>query len=156
MTFELVWRQRTVTAAQTPRTFLDFVLGGESLYERHAGDLISCLGWLQPQAEAQAVRQLLGGAPPDADGRVAVQICPECADRECGLLTVILRHDGDDLLWSEPASSWFDSAETRGWVHETRDFVAWPELRFDAAEYRRVLSGVLTRVAGGAAGEKFA
>jgi hypothetical protein len=28
---------------QTPRRFLDYIVDGESLYERHGFDLISCL-----------------------------------------------------------------------------------------------------------------
>src|SRR5262245_65668980 len=104
---------------QTPRSFLDFVVDGESLYERrlHALDLISCLGWFVPDEDEKAARRLLLREPADVDGRVSIYVCPECGDPYCGVATATIEVRGEDVLWRTVAASTFDYEEDR-WNQE--------------------------------------
>jgi hypothetical protein len=132
--FGLQWQDRRTRRAQTPRRFLDYVIDGESLYERHGGNLISCLGWSEDE---QAAARLLRDEPPDLGDRVAVYICPECWQLDCGAMTVRIERDGQEIDWAAPAMTWREGDE---WRHDYDAFADWPELRFDAREYVRAIS----------------
>lgn len=82
--------------------FYDFVVSGKSLYSelcRLGFDYISCLGWLDGFYDDEARARLLlkekGDLP---NGRVALYICPECADLGCGAITLTLSQDGDEII----------------------------------------------------------
>jgi hypothetical protein len=72
--FELRWHERRIAGSQTPRRFLDYVIDGESLYERHRFDLITSLGWPIAEEEERAAQRLLGTEPPDISDRVAIRL----------------------------------------------------------------------------------
>ncbi len=134
VTFELGWRERRVGSSQTPRRFLDYIVDGASLYERHGADFISCLGWLAPGEDDAAAARLLRDAPPDAGDRVAVYVCPECADLDCGAVTVVVERHGPAIVWAAPAMTTVDW-EAGALDHDEQAFAGWPGLRFDAREY---------------------
>jgi hypothetical protein len=147
MSFQLSWHDRRVGPGQTPRRFLDFVVDGQSLYERFAdnaqapyelyrADTIGCLGWLGPEADADAASRLLGEAPPDIEDRVAIYVCPECADLFCGAVTARVERDGDEVVWRKFGWSEFNWTADR-WEHEP--CAEWPELRFAADEYAEAI-----------------
>jgi hypothetical protein len=140
MNFGLDWRDRRVAARQTPRHFLDYIVDGESLYERHGADFIGPLGWLSPEEDERSARRLLGTEPPDVDGRVALYICPEDADLLCGAITAIVERDGEQIIWRDVALSQFDYAEGR-WHHDPTGFSEWRELCFAATSYRKAIAG---------------
>lgn len=125
---------------QSSRSFLDFVVDGVSLYDRHGADDISCLGWFTPEEDEQAARRLLGTAEPDVEHRVALWVCAECGDVLCGALTAHIARSADEVIWRDFALSWHDHAAGR-WVHETGPFADWDEIRFDAAQYDQAISG---------------
>jgi hypothetical protein len=100
-TLELVWTERVLTGAQTPRRFLDFVVDGEPLYPL-MGDFISPLGWLGEEENKLAVYRLLRKAEPDAPyGRTCIYVCSECADLGCGALSVVIDRVGDNIVWRD-------------------------------------------------------
>ena len=149
MKFDLAWHDRRLTMTpritsdyverQTPRRFLDYIVEGESLYERHGADFISPLGWFLPEEDEKAAQRLLGDEPPDIDGRVGVYVCPECGDRYCGALTVVLEQEGSEVVWSGIATSHFNYVHD-AWTHDSTAFADWPDLRFDATEYRHAIT----------------
>jgi hypothetical protein len=124
---------------QAPRRFLDYIVDGNSLYERHGFDLISYLGWFVREEDEKAARRLLRDEPPDLDNRVAIYVCPEDADLLCGALTATVERQGPEIVWRDLANSYFDSVAD-SWHHDTTPFADWPELRFDAAEYWRAIT----------------
>jgi hypothetical protein len=125
---------------QSSRSFLDFVVDGVSLYDRHGADDISCLGWFTLDEDEQAARRLLSTAEPDVEDRVALWVCAECGDVLCGALTARIARNADEFIWRDFALSWRDHAAGR-WVHETGPFADWDEIRFDAAQYQQAISG---------------
>jgi len=137
---------------QTPRRFLDFIIDGESLYDRHGLDLISPLGWFVPPADEKAARQLLLEEPSEFGHRVEIYVCPECGDRYCGSLTAIVERQGEEIVWRDIASTTFDFFEAEAWQHENLPLAEWPELRFAAAEYVQAIANrpSTTGVPGGA------
>jgi hypothetical protein len=134
MDFALEWRDRRVGSAQTPRQFLDYIVDGESLYEQHGADFIGPLGWLLVDADEEAARRLLRKEKLDVEGRVAVYVCPECADLLCGAITAVIERVGDEIVWRSLAMSSYDHLEGRR-HHEATGFEAWGELRFPATGY---------------------
>lgn len=137
--FELRWHERRIAGSQTPRRFLDYVIDGESLYERHRFDLITSLGWPIADEEERAAQRLLGTEPSDISDRVAIYVCPESGDLLCGAMTAIIDRDGADVVWREPAWSTFDYL-TDDWEHTTLRLDGWPALRFNATEYFNAIS----------------
>ncbi|MEK7855724.1 MAG: hypothetical protein AAB288_06515 [Acidobacteriota bacterium] len=98
----LVWRKRTCGGGRTSREFLDFVIDGESLWERIDSDLISCLGWLADELNQKHVRRLLCKVPADfPDERRSLFICPECAELGCGALTAVIERIDDNIVWRD-------------------------------------------------------
>ena len=124
---------------QTPRRFLDFVVDGVSLYDRSDLDFIAPLGWLSVEEDEASAERLLGTAPPDLDGRVALYICPEDADLYCGAVTATIERESNEVIWRHMAFSSFDYDEDR-WVHDTEGFGDFQELRFPAAEYSEAIA----------------
>lgn len=137
--FELSWRERRVGGMETPRRFLDFLVDGVSLYERHGADYISCLGWFVPEEDERAARRLLREQPADVGDRTSIYVCPECGDLYCGVITANIVRDRQDIVWTNVAMSWFDH-EADAWQHDTGSFGDWPELRFNAREYWSAIS----------------
>ena len=150
MKFELDWRERRNTlidrqsrftqATQTPRRFLDYVIDGESLYERHGCDYISGLGWLDAAEDEHTAQRLLLEEPPDVDERVALYVCPEDADLYCGAVTATIERNGDEIVWRDLAFSDFDWLQSV-WNHDPAGFEEWRELRFPATTYRQAIVG---------------
>ena len=109
---------------QTPRRFLDF---------------ISCLGWFVPEEDERAAARLLGEEPPDAGDRVSLYVCAECGDLECGAITAVIEQQGSAVVWAAPALTTRDH-EPGAWHHDEQACADWPELRFDAREYRSAIT----------------
>jgi len=122
---------------QTPQRFLDYILDGESLYESHGRDLISCLGWFVPDEDERAAQRLLLNGAPDIENRVSIYVCGECGDVFCGALTAIIEQHGEEIVWREIAHSTFDWLADE-WHHVPQTTL--PELRFDGAQYRAAIT----------------
>lgn len=140
--------------------FLDYILDGRSLWrDYHVGDErreLPVLGWQPAADDDAAAARLLLEAPPDLGERTSVFVCAFCGDLDCGATSVIIEHDGDEIVWRDPASTSLDWASDPKRTFSRRpprpppaeiticvfrdDFGHWPvEFRFDADEYRRVI-----------------
>lgn len=140
MELALEWHDRRIVGSgQSPRRFLDFVVDGESLYERHDADFVGCLGWLPQKQDDAAAARLLRREPPDVDGRVSLYICPEDADPYCGMITAVVERIRSEVVWRSMALSGFDWHKGR-WTHQEEAFQSWPDFKFDANRYWRVIT----------------
>lgn len=111
---ELKWTERRGGGEhnQTRRRFLDFVIDGESLYEKlwkvgnpgvMGGDPgITFLGWSGNVVwEQPGVERLLGEAAPEGWAKQpSLYVCPECGDLDCGAITVKVEKLDDIVVWS--------------------------------------------------------
>ena len=79
----------------------DVLVDGTCLRERlKVGDMISPFGWLRPDADARFRQMWLLKQPSDLrPGRVAIFICPECADYCCGAVTASITKEGEFIVW---------------------------------------------------------
>src|SRR5215204_5050187 len=100
-TIELKWREREIGNAQTPRKFLDFVIDGESLYDK-LGDVISPFGWFLPeQDQIEVNRFLLIEQANFSEGRRSIYVCPECGDLGCGAVSAVIEQVGNRIVWRD-------------------------------------------------------
>lgn len=90
------------------RHFLDFWIDGKSLLDTLAAndfypDFVSCFTVEFPHLSAESRDFLLlkKKAPDLEAGRVALYLCPECADLGCGVYTVLVSRQDDGYLWSD-------------------------------------------------------
>lgn len=131
---------------QTVRTFLDFVVGGQALYPvvLAAGlDLITSLVPQAPESAAMAIERLLIAREPDvAHDRVALYVCPECADLGCGAITVNVNEDGGVVRWQ-------DWGYQNSYEADVLVVDGFADVEFDAVEYRAVLRAEIDRLTHG-------
>lgn len=138
-TFALAWAERRVGPTQSHRRFLDYVIDGDSFYRRHGLDLVSVLGWFAPEQDDLAAQRLLGSLTPELDGRTAVAVFPEDGDLLCGALTARIVKEGREIHWIDLAESSYDF-DSETWQHDALQLAGAPELRFEAEQYRVVIS----------------
>ncbi len=132
---ELRWRERAFGEAQTPRRFLDFIVDGESFYEK-LGDVISPLGWGSPEHNKIAMNRFLLLEPADfpADRR-SIYVCPECGDLGCGAVSAVIEKVENHIVWRD-----------FGYENNYDESVLFDDYRdvgpyiFDAGEYTMRLS----------------
>jgi hypothetical protein len=105
---ELALRQRPYVKSpsgtfQSERSYLDFVIDGQSLAERTRYDLVSvlCKEWALEERE-KSVRRLLGEESADfPDKRRSLLVCGECGDIGCGAVSIILHLSDKTVLWQD-------------------------------------------------------
>lgn len=132
---ELRWIHLPGAEFSLARSFLDFVVDGESLFARlESDDAISCLGWLVEEWDELAAQRLLGRAAPDVEDRVAIWACAACGDVLCGAVTARVITTEDEVIWRDFATSYPDH-QSDVWVHETDAFADWKAIRFNRATY---------------------
>jgi hypothetical protein len=135
--FDLAWTDRGLGAMQSPRRFLDYLIGGRSFYELHGQDRISVLGWFVPEEDERAAERLVTGSS-DLDGRTAIAVCPEDGDLVCGAISTKIVISGEEVRWTELALSSYDYLEG-AWTHDALVLPDMSELRFDSTQYRSVI-----------------
>lgn len=143
MQLELEWRE-VPWGSFGPFKYLDFVVDGESLgNDRYRAWGVSVLGNGVSDWEETQARRLLLDEPPEADDRVSLYVDPLEGAMDGGAVTVIIEQQGDEIVWREAAWSSIDSdAEPPLYIGHRRDaYRQWPELRFNAAEYRHLIEG---------------
>jgi hypothetical protein len=124
----------------TDRWSWDFVIDGQSLNDRISDDVMGVLGGGNAAWEACVVDKLLLRGPPDIPpDRVALYICPECGDLDCGAVTASIAIDGEKITWR-------DFAWERGYddVVSRDKFISLGPFHFEAASYARALQATLT------------
>ncbi|MFF8837205.1 hypothetical protein [Streptomyces sp. NPDC015130] len=126
----------------------DLVVDGRPLLHRldevDGVDAVSPLAAdLPPTLRADSVRTLL-----HATGRRVLHSCPDCEDPGCGAVTVVVEHDGEDVVWRDFA--W----QTRALGHPVDlDRDGYPGVgpyRFRGDAYRAVLLRLLDGATTGA------
>ena len=93
---QLIWRTHRGGGVRPGQKYLDFVIDGQSLGDLlHIGDMIGCLGWGNPEYEAELVQELILEKPSDLEtGRAMLYVCPECGDIGCGAITAKIEQSG--------------------------------------------------------------
>lgn len=124
-------------AGQTERTFLDICVDGRSLVEevRTAGhDLMTPLGCGWTELHTEAVDRLLLRRRPDLPSdRVALFVCPECADLDCGAIGMKIERKGESVAWR--AFAWVGS------LGRARTLPNIGPFEFDWTEYVAIFTG---------------
>jgi hypothetical protein len=97
---KLEWRRREDGGGATQRDFLDFVVDGESLYEKISRGNISPLGWFTEEENLKAVNRLLLKEKSELpDNRHSLYVCAECGDLSCGAITAVIEKEKDKIIW---------------------------------------------------------
>ena len=132
-TLELRWRN---VGGKGASGFWDIVVSGKSLYDHFGSDNVPLLGTVNSQAESNAVDRMLLLAPGDYEsGRVALLVCPLCADLDCGAVSVHIEQSDNIVTWSD-----FRLTPNTDEAHE--ELVDLGSYRFEVDRYR---SAILNR-----------
>lgn len=133
-----------MTQASTAKNELrELLIDGRPLVKHFAGaqgahpDLVfalSCTG-SAPGDSAQVSKQLLGEEPSPLDsGRIPVLVCPECGDIGCGVITVRVTLQPDEVVWNDwKFENGYEPERDTGW-HSPPG-----EMRFSLAQYRKAI-----------------
>lgn len=143
MQLELEWRE-VPWGSFGPFKYLDFVVDGESLgNDRYRAWGVSVLGNGVSDWEETQARRLLLDEPPEADDRVSLYVDPLEGAMDGGAVTVLIAHQGNEIVWRDAAWSQDDSNSelASGLWHNCGAYQQWPDLRFKADEYRHLIEG---------------
>jgi hypothetical protein len=90
---------------KSERHFLDFVINGESLWEKlgKSRDLVSilCREFALTETSRAVDRLLLNGDSDHPQDRRSLFVCGECGDLGCGAITLVVVKDGDAIVWKD-------------------------------------------------------
>jgi len=140
---ELAPLHRPRSGGKTERWSWDFVVDGQSLHARIGGDVVGALGWSDAVWESAVVERLQGRAAPDfPPDRVALYVCPECGELDCGAVTASITRAGDVLTWSNFA---FQNGPE---IVNDAQRIALEPFHFDRGAYGRLLREVLRHTPG--------
>ena len=136
---QLVHNRRPGSVGTTERDYLDFVIDGQLLSERIAGDFVTSLGWGDASENTRAVRRLLLDAPADfSNGRRSLYVCPECGDLGCGAVSAVIETVDNQIVWRDFGyENDYENNVRRDNYRDIGPFV------FDLAEYEHVIRGAL-------------
>lgn len=92
-----------ITKCEKNTEFFDFIIDGNSLYDRFQSyDLISVLQHKEESAQREEIEKLLLKRTSELDSRrYFLYVCPMCADLGCGAITVSIRLEGENIIWSD-------------------------------------------------------
>jgi hypothetical protein len=128
---------------QSERSYVDFVVDGESISERaiSAGyDLVSVLTreWMREEREKSLRRLLLTDSADFPNNRRSLLVCSECGDLGCGAVSIVVDLAGDTVTWRE-----------FGYQNNYEEQVHFDKLKdvgpfaFDLREYENTLTGAM-------------
>ncbi len=138
-TLKIRWQNCVVDGEQTAQRFLDFVINGQSLYEKFGG-LISPLGWGPVEENRSAVARFLCEAEPDfPDNRTSVYICQVCGGLDCGAVSAVIERVQDRIVWRD-----FGYENTYEDEVNLDDYQGLGPYIFDALEYAEILGSALS------------
>ncbi|WP_338702449.1 oxidoreductase [Streptomyces sp. Q6] len=129
---------------QVHRDFVDFIVDGRPLlFQLSDLDAVSPLAAdIPPAIFTHHVKSLLLEAEaPLAEGRYIIYGCPECEGLECGAVTAVIEHtgdDGDDYVWRDFAWQTEEHADL-----ELNGYHGIGPFRFRGAAYRAALGQLL-------------
>lgn len=135
-------------AYKSERHFLDFVVNGNSLWERvgERHDLVSilCREFAIEETRRAALRLLLTEKADFPGDRRSLFICSECGDLACGAISAVVDKEGDCIVWQA-----FGYENTYESDVRLNDYADVGPFRFDAVTYQRLLSQALDRLQSG-------
>lgn len=141
-TFQLQWAVRDGSSQKTRRTFLDFIIGGVSLYnlcKREGIENISCI-W-QPDIYKPAVERLLLQRAPDLpDKHYSLYVCAECGDIGCGAISVRIERKQNQIIWRDFA---YQNNYDESMTYKPKSFGKVDPSSFEINAYRELLSPFL-------------
>lgn len=124
--------------SKSERHFFDFVLNGESLWERigRPRDTVSilCVEYVFEETVRAINRLLLMEKADLPNDRRSLFICSECGDIVCGAITLVVSKAGDSIVWEK-----FGYENTYEDEVLYDDYVGVGPFRFNATEYERTL-----------------
>ena len=92
-------------ASKSERHFLDFVIDGESLWEKVGKPLdavsVICLEFSREETIDAVNRLLLTESAVIPHDRRELFICSECGDLGCGSVTLFVVRDGQSVVWQD-------------------------------------------------------
>lgn len=136
-TLKLEWKRREGTSNIIQRDFLDFVIDGESLYEKLGRGNISPLGWFTPQENLRIVNQLLLKQESELPGnRYPLYVCAECGDLGCGAITAVIESEENKIIWK-------DFGYQNNYEEEIHPVRFSGMFAFDESQYRTALEAAL-------------
>lgn len=134
---KLEWKRREGGNGRTQRDFLDFVVDGESLFERIGDDKITPLSWFIAEQNTKVVNKLLLKENSELPGnRYPIYVCAECGDLSCGAMTVVIERKDNKIIWRDFGYQ-NDYEEEIYPVRHSNTYV------FDEEQYRNTLKSAL-------------
>jgi hypothetical protein len=138
---------------KSERHFFDFVLDGQSLWERvgKPNDMVSILCVEFAVAETiQAVNRLLLVEKPNLpNGRRSLFICSECGDIGCGAVIAMVTKVGDSIMWEKFG---YENNYQNDVILD--DYLDVGPFTFNAAEYERTLLQAIEKFRRGGSGPR--
>ena len=135
---------------KSERHFLDFLVNGNSLWERSGKhhDMVSvfCREFAMEQTRRAVGRLLLNEEADFPDDRRALLICSECGDLGCGAISILVVKDRDCVVWKA-----FGYENTYDNHVKLSDYADVGPFAFDAAAYQALLSGAVKHLYQGGA-----
>jgi hypothetical protein len=134
-------------AYKSERHFLDFVVNGNSLWERvgKRDDMVTvlCREFASEETRKATRRLLLVEEADFPDDRRSLFICSECGDLGCGAISIAVEKKGDRIMWKN-----FGYENTYENDVKLSDYADVGPFAFDAAAYQALLSQAIERLYG--------
>lgn len=87
----------------TERSYYDFIINEKSLSEKLnmvQRDLIGSFGWAMNDYDRALAKQFMGLQKSDLDSaRYPLFVCPECGDIGCGMITIDIVFEPNQVIW---------------------------------------------------------
>jgi hypothetical protein len=138
---------------KSERHFFDFVLDGQSLWERvgKPNDMVSilCVDYAVGETIQAVNRLLLVEKPNLPNDRRSLFICSECGDIGCGAVTAMVTKAGGSIMWEK--FGYENNYENHVILD---DYLDVGPFTFNAAEYERTLLRAIEKLRSGAGGSR--
>lgn len=84
----------------TERSYYDFIINENSLREILRTHLIGSFGWAMNNYDKELAKQFMGLQPSDLESvRYPLFVCPECGDIGCGMITMDIVFEQNQVIW---------------------------------------------------------
>lgn len=132
-------------AYKSERHFFDFVVNGNSLWERvgkrHDMVTVLCREFAAEETRKAVHRLLLTEKADFPDDRRSLFICSECGELGCGAITAVVAKAGDNITWKA-----FGYENTYESDVRLSDYAGVGPFTFDAVSYQCLLSQAIERL----------
>lgn len=102
-TLRLERQIRKGSSNTTERSYYDFIINEKSLSEKLKmvqQDLIGSFGWARKNYDRELAKQFMGLQKSHLEsGRYPLFLCPECGDIGCGMITIDIVFEQNQVIW---------------------------------------------------------